>query len=223
MIVSHSRQFIFIKCRKTASTSVERFLHASLCPDDIWTPLSNPVTEGNNYYTAWPVNRLASSSSVLRRLLGKRRFLKRATFADHAGIADLEQVLGGDLVNTYFKFCFDRNPWDFAVSLYFHHRCKGRLQAVDFDEFVFTYPIRQNSSLYSMGRKVAVDAVFRYEELEERLSELCQRLQLKPAALPADKNHRRPPGHYRQYYSQASRDEVAKRWHDTIRLLNYDF
>jgi hypothetical protein len=223
VIVSHSRKFVFIKCRKTASTSVERFLHASLCAEDIWTPLSNPVTAGNNYYTAWPLNALASSSSLVRRLLGKGRFLKRAAFADHAGIAEIEKALGAGLVKTYFTFCFDRNPWDFAVSLYFHHRDKGRLHRVDFDEFVFTYPMWQNSDLYCTNRNLAVDEVFRYEELEQRLSELSQRLRLEPALLPADKTQRRPPGHYRQYYSQGSRDEVARRWHDTIRLLNYDF
>ena len=223
MIVSHSRKFIFVKCRKTASTSVERSLHPSLDAEDIWTPLSNPATDGNNYYTVRPLNTLASGSRLLRRFLSKGRLLKAAAFADHTGIAEIEKALGADLVRTYFKFCFDRNPWDFAVSLYFHHRHKGRLQRVDFEEFLFTYPILLNSSLYCTDRKVAVDAVFRYEELEQSLAELGRRLTLKSVVLPGDKTQRRPPGDYRQYYSQASRDEVARRWHDTIRLLNYDF
>lgn len=189
----------------------------------MWTPLSNPPTEGHNYYKSGLLNRLASSSAVLGGVFGKRRLWKKATFSDHSSIAEVEQALGREVVGSYFKFCFDRNPWDFAVSLYFHHRSKGRLQTVDFEEFVFTCPIPQNATLYSRDRKVTVDAVFRYEELEDRLADVCQRLQLSPAALPTDKSHRRPPGHYRQYYSQTSRDEVANRWQDTIRLLNYDF
>ena len=217
MIISHSRKFVFIKTRKTASTSVEHFLHASLNSRDIWTPLSNPRTPGHRYYSAWPPDWLAAKSSRFRRFIGKRSPLYRRYLADHSPILAALPLIGPD----YFKFCFDRNPWDFVVSLYFHQKAKGRTS--DFDEFVFNIPFVQNWTLYTIDDRPAVDAVYRYEDLGDSLKKVSERLGLVDAPLPAHKTTHRTEIGYRQYYSQRTRDEVAARWAKTIAYLRYDF
>lgn len=222
MIVSHSHKFIFIKTRKTASTSLEVFLHPNLTSRDIWTSSSTPYIRGNKDWSLWPFDVAAAKSARLRNLMGKESRLYWRYFHDHAGIESIRRGLPRRVVNDYFKFCFDRNPWDFVVSFYFQKTRKpGR--EMDFDAFVHTYPIDVNWNQYTIDGRVAVDAVYRYEDLNIRLPEIVERLGLKPGDLPRYKSDRRPRRPYREWYTSATRDRVAEKFKHMIDYFGYEF
>ena len=124
---------------------------------------------------------------------------------------------------SYTKFCFDRNPWDFAVSLYFYMRRKGDVAKWDFDRFLHEIPVPQNWQLYTRDNKVMVDKVYRFEDLQTSLQEISSFTGLSFAGLSHDKRSYRPDNDYRAQYSQSSRDYVAEKWKQTIDLLGYDF
>jgi len=48
MIISHKHKFIYIKCRKTAGTSIEMSLSKLCGPQDIITPLTITVNPKKN-------------------------------------------------------------------------------------------------------------------------------------------------------------------------------
>ena len=222
MIVSHRNKFVFIKTRKTASTSVEVFLHKNLTENDIWTPLSNPKVLGNNYYSAWPFDFSAAKSKFIRRKLGERNPLYFRYFHDHASLKDLYKGYGEKKFSTYFKFCFDRNPWDYAVSLY-HHKTKKKNLKCGFDEFVHTFPIPVNWEKYTIEDKIVVDAVFRYEDLEPSISSLVKKLNLIEWALPMHKTGWRPKKDYRDYYTTSTKYIISSRFSRVIDYLGYEF
>lgn len=222
MIISHSRRFIFVKCRKTASTSLERAMVPQLAPEDIWTPISSPRRDGNNHYSAWPVDWLAARSKWFSDHIGRNSRLHWRFYHDHIAAARIAGLLPGDRFRTYHKFCFDRNPWDFVVSLFHQRTAKGRFHG-DFDRFLNEFPIEPNWALYTLDDRPVVDVVYRYEDLGAALTDIATRLQLDMPVLQRDKDRYRAEKDYRPFYSQSSRDHVAQRWARTIALLGYDF
>lgn len=223
MIISHSRRFILVKSRKTASTSIERAIIPQLEDRDVWTPISIPPVAGRNYYSAWPIDLMTAKLEWFRDLVGRDSALHHRFFFDHMPLARVRPLLPAAQFASYRKYAFDRNPWDFLVSLYHFSRRKTPVADWDFDRFLNDFPVVQNRALYIENGAVIADRVFRFEELAGALSEISAETGLSFASLPEDKRSYRGGTDYRSYYSASSRDLVAERWAETIALLGYDF
>jgi hypothetical protein len=108
MILSHRHRFIYIRCRKTASTSMELALSRICGPDDVVTRLP------------WP------EDEALRRQIGGRGPQNhlgphgRMRFYNHMPAAEIRLLVGEDVWNGYYKWCVERNPWDKVVSDYYY-------------------------------------------------------------------------------------------------------
>ncbi|MBK5287555.1 MAG: sulfotransferase family 2 domain-containing protein [Acidimicrobiia bacterium] len=157
MIVSHEHRFIFVKTRKTAGTSIEVFLARHLGPDAIITPVK-PVVEGHTpqHYDGWfnPVPQILHQRQVKPALSDLKR---RRTFYNHIPAARIQERIGAKAWRTYFKFCFERDPWDKVVSWYYYRLWQD--PDMSFDEFVRTQELPSDFDLYSLHGSVAMDFV----------------------------------------------------------------
>ena len=78
--------------------------------------------------------------------------------------------------------------------------------------------------MYRIRGRLAVDRVLRYEHLDTELAEVWQHLGLPGEPdLPRAKGHARPAGHYRELYSDTSRERVATVFADAIEDFDYTF
>ena len=122
-------------------------------------------------------------------------------------------AVGADAWRDYFTFAIERNPWDAVVSLYYW-KYKDRDELPDFDTYVSEEWIEQlanNRRMYRIRGRLAVDRVLRYEHLDTELAEVWDHLGLPGEPdLPRAKGHARPAGHYRELYSDASRERVGR-------------
>ncbi len=232
MIVSHEHRFIFIKTRKTAGTSLEISLSRYLGPTDICTPISAEDEAVRRELGRGPQNFRGPIWRHRPRDLG--RWLRRghaSLYYNHMPASRVRGLLGPRTWDDYTTFCFERNPWDKVVSAYYwdHRRdtAAGREPGTPFSDYlkgrrgldVRDYP------LYTIRGQVAVDRVGRFENLAEDLRQICLQIGIDfDGWLPGAKGGFRPRDReYRDLYTTADRELVARRFRREIDLFGYVF
>jgi hypothetical protein len=138
----------------------------------------------------------------------------------------VRERLGPTIWQGYYKFAFERNPWDRQVSFYYFMYPLGRTPRPTFEEHFTRRGSRlRNSSIYMMNGQLAVDFLGRYETLERDLAVITHTIGMTGmGALPRAKGHYRPSGHdYRSMYTHRTRTIVEDWYSEEIRLLHYRF
>lgn len=229
MIISHKHKFIFIKTRKTAGTSIEIALSKICGPDDIITPL---VEDDENYRKElsyrgkqnylYPLRSYNNSDFLLAFL--KRRKLG---FYNHIGAAEIKKRISHDIWSNYYKFCFERNPYDKFVSWYYWNGGDVKYGSmINFIRSGDAFKL-QDFNLYTINSMPVVDEVFKYEELSDSLEKIRQRLNLEEViSLPIKKskgNIRKDKRHYNNVLTIEEVDWISKVYAREIKFFNYSF
>lgn len=206
MIISHKYKFIYIKTRKTASTSIEVALSKLCTKDDIVTPI-NPKVEGH----------------VPRNYEG---------FFNHISLSEIKSKIPSKLYDEYYKFTFERNPWDKMVSYYWY--CTKRWDVSEnFRDFclkcnkknVGNYAIISDIERYSIDGKIAVDFIGRYESLEKDCEQVCSTLGIPfDGYLTKEKSeYRKEKRHYSTYYDFVTQKKIEREFAKEIDFFEYSF
>ncbi len=177
MIISHEHRFIFVKTRKTAGTSIEVFLADHVEPGAIVTPVKPPVAghvARNHRRVFNPVPEMLRT----RHLVGPTKaMLRRNAFYNHIDAQRIRDRVGARIWDSYFKFCFERDPWDKVVSQFYFRRSRTDVETpATFREFVLQGPLVTDWSLYSLDGRPAMDFIGRFEHLEDDLREAMTRI-----------------------------------------------
>lgn len=203
MIVSHKYKFIFLKTRKTAGTGVEIGLSQFCGPSDIVTPIPHQDEElRKNSGFKGPQNcfiPLGNYSKADR--LGLLKTCRRKKYYDHMTAAELRQALGEEIWGSYYKFCFERNPYDKAISRYFL-TTRNLERRPSIEEYLEKTEsgILSNWAIYAIKNKIAVDFIGKYEQLTDDLKVLSARIGLpKEITLPPTRGRTRKR---RKHYSE---------------------
>jgi hypothetical protein len=228
MICSRRHGFLFLKTTKTAGTSVELGLAGICGPEDV-------------------ITRLTPQDEVLRRQLGVPgpqndrfplsawragdlwRFLReghKKKFYNHIGAAEARTLLGEAGWGSSFKFAIERNPWDRLLS--FFHWQQSRNAAETLESFVARGAVERMHErgwgLYTVGERLAVDRVIRFEALDQELARIAAELGFAPVVLPRAKSglrsDRRP---YQEVLGADVRDRVARICAPEIEMMDYRF
>jgi len=190
MIISHKHKFIFIKNRKVASTSTELALQRICGPDDVLTHdgsgrLPNPRRAAKN--VLWPEARnydgqfnplpeLVRSRSPLDAARVLRDYVHRPKFYNHMRATSVRARVPKEVWENYYKFCFERNPWDKVVSFYYWY---GRNRDLpDINEFLLNQRrygtadqvLPSDWTRYADGPRIIVDDVFDFRDLSGGLA-----------------------------------------------------
>lgn len=230
MIVSHRHKFIYLKTIKTASSSMESLLSDVCGPDDIVTPTKESlmahrsVVKAQNYKLDHP---LVPKRRWYKRLLRRpvRYYHPSIGYYEHMPAWRVRDYLGEILWKEYFKFTFERNPWDRQVSFY-HYRSRDRSHRNEsFEEFMEQKrrAFIDNWGIYSINGEVAVDFLGRYESLEEDFSEVKERLGLSADLILPKVNKSSKSTSYQEYYNDHTRQLVEEWYVDEIATCDYRF
>jgi hypothetical protein len=227
MIISHEHKFIFLKTRKTAGTSIEISLSRFCGERDIITPIS-PADETLRQELShrgpqnFRVPLLGHTPEGWMRLLRKRQ---RDSYYNHISAEEVRSIVGARVWKRYFKFCFERNPWDKVVSWYYwRHPREPRPSLSAFIRSGKADTIR-SFDLYTIGGTVVVDRVCRFENLEREMDEVARIIGLPaPPDLPKAKaGYRANENSYRAALSQQDREGIASAYAREIAHLGYEW
>ncbi len=223
MLISHTKKFIFIHIYKTAGTSVM----------DVFLPYCRLI------------DRLVYENKISRKLIGISGHLlgwdddgnKQFTgFHMHATAAEIREKMGGSLFDSYYKFVFVRNPFDFLVSLYFYisqdknHRDHGMVLKMSFLVFLRWYTVNNPSHQVDFivephTNKMLVDYIGRFETLEKDITFIQERLGLEVRKGVQHKNPslKRKSKNYKDYYNDEAKNLVENYFQTDLNLLGYNF
>lgn len=179
MIISHRHKFIFIKNRKVGSTSTELALQKICGPEDILTPDGVWPKEDDvllplarNYHGRFsPFREIIQNRHPVDAARTLRDLWERPKFYNHIRASSIRARIPRDIWDNYYKFCFERNPWDKTISFYYWF---GRRRSLPpFNEYIRNrrkfgtddQTLPSDWTRYTLHDKVIVDDVFDFRDL----------------------------------------------------------
>ncbi len=253
MVISHRFRFIFIKTTKVGGTSLEMILDKLCGPDDVFPPHWHPETgyEPRNYegdFDPFPelMHVAQHEKGLTEHALNAtwKQWKAREHFHESLPAWQLKCRLPASIWNSYFKFTLERNPWDKAISRYYHSKGVyepkyGKELTMDNWLDYFEGRIAQpwvtkawgSEAPYNYPRyadpwtdEILVDKICRYENMDAELQEVFARVgmpwtvSIPRTAKTGYRTDRRP---YREVLTKDQRDRIAKACAKEIALMGY--
>jgi len=203
MFISHKYKFIFIKTRKTAGSSIEKFFYDKLRNTDI-------------IFAGMPPENLEPVNCYFKN-------------PEHRGHQFIKKYYPYEWKN-YFKFTVERNSWDKVVSTYHWQKNQKRnMKSEDFTSYIMYRKKKWNKKdwqLYTENSKVCVDSILCFENLAEDFRLVCNYLGI-PYSEEINKirlkGNIRPQDNYRHYYNNDTKKEVEKIFEKEINYFGFKF
>jgi hypothetical protein len=157
------------------------------------------------------------------------QLLKNRIIPPYATASELRRLLPSSIFDSYFKFGFVRNPWDWQISLFEYARQYRRhpqhalhKSFRDFGEYL-TWRVNEDlhlqRSFFFEGDRCIVDRIYHFEDLDLSIEDLNHRLQLDIALGHQNRSRR---ANLLDYYDSDRWKLVADAFAEDIASFGYD-
>lgn len=156
-------------------------------------------------------------------------------FLTHTPPLFVKERVSKEVWDTYFKFAFVRNTWDWVISQMFSNGIVSDIDKLSEDNIRKTYSyikkfIRgvnwcdhksQHAFLCDRDGSVLVDFIGRFESLQDDFNKACSIIGIPQENLTiiGKSNHQ----HYKRYYNDHTANVVRELWQRDIENLNFKF
>ena len=241
MIISYAHNFIFIKTRKTAGSSMEIALSSHAGSDDVVTPLG--FDQDSQRYQMYPglLPQNFSSDKSLEKAFGEaiesgNQRQMRKIFREQMRSSDLlgarrhgsatlaREIAGDQFWNSAFKFTVERHPYEKAVSFaWFRAERNG-----DFEQAlkeILEIGVYRNFDLYTIDGKKAVDYIIRYEQFDKdvpQVEEMIGGLPILSRLARANAHQRKDRRSAREILTAEQKTQIQETCREEFELLGYE-
>lgn len=199
MIVSRRHKFIFLKTRKVAGSSIEKYLYDYLGPNDVCTGSveDGTPTLNNNGKTG------------------------------HRPWYWFKEKIPHEWEN-FYKFTVTRNPFDSLVSFYYWHKNNNKplpIASKSFEYFILNADLKKFNDWYKYtdNNIIQVDKVLKFENLHFELLEDKNIPYNSELLRIYTKNKTREIKDYKSLYTQEMKVQVEKEFAKVLDTFNYNF
>ncbi len=217
MILSHSKQFVFIHIYKNAGTSIQTALKK-------WNSLEdNIILKG--------LRKIAKIEVYQMGYMSRLKMINSLK-TSHGNLRDLERYLPENLLQSYFKFAIVRNPWSWQVSLYeyarkntdhFQHQLHRNFS--NFGDYILwrveNEPIFQTDFIVNNKGDFGINYLGRFEDLDKSFEYCCNYLNISSRSL--QKKNVSVSKDYRGYYNEKTAEIIAEVFKKDVENFGYDF
>ena len=237
MIVSYLHNFIFIKTKKTAGTTVEMTLAPHCGPDDIITPIGKQeeMVRGNGTPLCRNYSSRPELEQKLREALGGKGLRNKRErwqiaeemgdkFGSHFGAEAIKSRIAPEFWEKAFKFSAERHPYEKAVSFAYFTLHKSERSFEQHLDKVVRKGGYGGYRFYTIDGQVVVDDFVRLESIKDDLKRIGAKLGIAiPNELPRSKTKtrtdRRPA---REILSDAQKETIYKMCKEEFELFGYE-
>ena len=185
------------------------------------------------------------NAGITLEAVGKRDMIPGTTLPNlqHLPSKYIEEAVGEETFESYFKFAFTRNPWDRLLSTYLMARCNRKSPVfnygksshpLSFNNWLSKYDpqashptkLRAANPQYSLPMPTTsftrgADFIGRFENLQKDFNMCCELLDIPLLKLKHlnQRNHK----HYSEYYDKETREIVAEKYAKDIEHFGYKF
>ena len=156
----------------------------------------------------------------------ERHYHPSIGYYEHMPAWRVKTYVGDEIWNRYFKFSFERNPWDRQVSFYLY-KSRNKKFTTSFDEFLRNKEksFVDNYNLYMINGDMALDFIGMYENLEDDFKKALKIIGLeKDISLPkANVGSKSSQKSYRDYYNDDSKKLISRWYGPEIEAFGYEF
>ncbi|MCW5515598.1 sulfotransferase family protein [Muriicola sp. Z0-33] len=208
MIISHGKKFIFIHNYKVAGTSMRQALKSH---------------NDQSFLKC-------SLDSKFKFLLGSYPKIYSSQFDGHSTALEIKNKIPAEVFDSYYKFGFVRNPWDWQVSLYtymlkspnhYQHELITSLGSFEkyLDWRIHNELRLQKRFFYDEQNNCLVDFIGKMEQLNEDLDTIGRKLGIT-IDLPHLKKSRKNNS-FSQHYTERTIDLVNEAFAEDIKTFGY--
>ena len=210
MIISQEKKFIFFACGKTGTTSIEKILEPYHDAKELDHHIGYELYQLRKRYNK-PFNPKHALPSLVRKHMTAEEW------------------------DSYFKFVFVRNPWDwliagFCYNFRFLSQFLEKFEKEHFDAIWYLMKLHnqsldsenyfQHNFVFDQGRQI-MDYVGKFESIQNDFDEICRRIAIPLQQLP----HENKTQHldYRKLYTPETIEMVREKYRQDIELFGYAF
>jgi hypothetical protein len=207
MIISHKYKFIFFAIPKTGTHSIRFALRPHLGSED------------EEHVGLYHHSRL-NIDAFKDRING------------HMSVKEIRPYISDEIWNTYYKFCFVRNPWDRFVSAVFFKN-KEIQENEKYAAALMKYTIEEASTTKGMfyrpqtgyltndEEQLAMDFIGKTETIQADYNKICKYLGIPSQQLEQVNTSKHKD--YSRYYDTELKEKVANFYQQDIENFNYQF
>jgi hypothetical protein len=209
MLISHTLKLIFIHNYKVAGTSIRSVFKNYNCSSFLKSDFK----------------------TKLGIILCKYPKIYSLNFFWHLTAEEWEKKIQKDVYNSYYKFGFVRNLWDYQVLLYHYilnrvnhkdHQIIKRMK--DFDEYInwrVQSSLHLQKNFFYKDGKCIVDFIGKFENLNGDIVKISETIGVQTNTVPHKNRNIDRKQNYLKYYSEQSFNIVKNAFREDVELFGY--